>query len=157
MDRSARRRNMTVAACLTVLAASLGTTAVARKNAAAQGRNAAQAPVFEVDPLWPKPLPNHWVLGSIGGIGIDEQDHVWILNRGSRTLAANFKQLEMTPPWAMYCAWAPAVLEFHPAENRLRHWGGDPAGGPAFEWMDQEHGLAIDHKGNVWIGGGGGG
>jgi hypothetical protein len=158
MERSARRRNVTVAACLTVLAASLGTTAVARRGAATQDRSAAaQAPMFEVDPLWPKPLPNHWVLGSIGGIGIDEQDHIWILNRGSRTLAANFKQLEMRPPWAMCCASAPAVLEFDQAGNLLRRWGGDPAGGPGYEWMDQEHGLTIDHKGNVWIGGGGGG
>src|SRR5713101_834758 len=157
MERSARRRNLMAAAWLVLVVALLGTTSRSRKNAAAQDRNAAsQAPVFEVDPLWPKPLPNHWVLGSIGGIGVDEQDHVWILNRGSRTLADNFKQLEMNPPWAMCCASAPAVLEFDQAGNLLRHWGGFP-GGPGYEWFDQEHGLAIDFKGNVWIGGGTGG
>lgn len=124
---------------------------------AAQGNGGAvQAPTFEVDPLWPKPLPNHWVLGSLGGIAVDEQDHVWVLNRGSRTLADNFKQLEFDPPWALCCASAPAVLEFDQAGNLLRHWGGFP-GGPGYEWFDQEHGLAVDHKGNVWIGGGAGG
>jgi DNA-binding beta-propeller fold protein YncE len=124
---------------------------------AAQGNGGApQAPMFEVDPLWPKPLPNHWVLGSLGGIAVDEQDHIWVLNRGSRTLADNFKQLEFDPPWALCCASAPAVLEFDQAGNLLRHWGGFP-GGPGYEWFDQEHGLAIDHKGNVWIGGGAGG
>jgi hypothetical protein len=43
----------------------------------AEERNAAQAPAFEVDPLWPKPLPNHWVLGSTIGVSVDENDHVW--------------------------------------------------------------------------------
>ena len=78
---------------------------------AAQDHGAARAPMFEVDPLWPKPLPNHWVLGSLGGIAVDEQDHIWVLNRGSRTLAANFKQLEFNPPWAMCCASAPAAWD----------------------------------------------
>ena len=129
---------------------------IGSSRAAAQSRSPLQAPRFEVDPLWPKPLPNHWVLGSLGGIAVDEQDHIWVLNRGSRTLAANFKQLEFDPPWAMCCASAPAVLEFDQAGNLLRHWGGNP-GGPGYEWFDQEHGLAVDHKGSVWIGGGAGG
>src|SRR5262245_10600820 len=123
---------------------------------AAQSRSPVQAPRFEVEPLWPKPLPNHWVLGSLGGIAVDDQDHIWVLNRGSRTLAANFKQLEFNPPWAMCCASAPAVLEFDQAGNRLRHRGGYP-GGPGYEWFDQEHGLAVDNKGNVYMGGGTGG
>ena len=36
--------------------------AVLQKHAEAQG-STVQAPVFEVDPLWPKPLPNNWLLG----------------------------------------------------------------------------------------------
>jgi DNA-binding beta-propeller fold protein YncE len=145
-------------ACLITLFVALGIAVrPGEPRVEAQTRGAAvQAPRFEVDPLWPKPLPNHWVLGSLGGIAVDEQDHVWILNRGSRTLADNFKQLEMSPPWAMCCASAPAVLEFDEAGNLLRHWGGFP-GGPGYEWFDQEHGLAVDFKGNVWIGGGTGG
>jgi hypothetical protein len=119
---------MTVAAGLMIVAAVLGMTGRSRRNASAQEKSgASQAPMFEVDPLWPKPLPNHWVLGSIGGIGIDEQDHVWILNRGSRTLAANFKQLEMTPPWAMCCASAPAVLEFVQASSGWTRNMGSPS------------------------------
>jgi DNA-binding beta-propeller fold protein YncE len=126
------------------------------RAAAQEHGGAARAPMFEVDPLWPKPLPNHWVLGSLGGIAVDDQDHIWVLNRGSRTLAANFKQLEFNPPWAMCCGSAPAVLEFDQAGNLLRHWGGYP-GGPGYEWFDQEHGLAVDNKGNVYMGGGTGG
>ncbi len=123
---------------------------------AQSGEGAVQAPIFVVDPLWPKPLPNHWVLGSLGGIAVDEQDHIWVLNRGSRTLADNFKQLEKNPPWAICCASAPAVLEFDQEGTLLRNWGGFP-GGPGYEWFDQEHGLTVDHKGNLWIGGGTGG
>src|SRR5438128_7895190 len=40
------------------------------------------APVFEVDPFWPKPLPNHWILGSTIGVGVDSKDHVFIIHRG---------------------------------------------------------------------------
>src|SRR5438105_3665363 len=152
-----RKQTVRVAALVLaiVLVAVIGTRVRAQRGASTQNRPP-MAPQFEVDVLWPKPLPNHWVLGSIGGIGVDDQDHVWILHRGSNTLAENFKQLEFNPPWAMCCASAPAVLEFDQAGTLLRHWGGFP-GGPGYEWFDQEHGLAIDYKGNVYIGGGTGG
>src|SRR5688572_32597352 len=39
------------------------------------------APRFEVDPFWPKPLPNHWVLGSTIGVSVDSRDHIWIIHR----------------------------------------------------------------------------
>ena len=152
---STRKVFLIVPACLLALVAA--DTHVVERTVEAQDRGrAVQAPMFEVDPLWPKPLPNHWVLGSLGGITVDEQDHIWVLNRGSRTLADNFKQLEKNPPWAICCGSAPAVLEFDQAGTLLRRWGGNP-GGPGYEWFDQEHGLAIDHKGNVWLGGGSGG
>ena len=46
------------------------------KTAAAQGKSSVQAPKFEVDPMWPKPLPNHWLLGATIGVSVDAQDHV---------------------------------------------------------------------------------
>src|SRR5690349_24377858 len=63
-------------------------------TAAAQAQGAPMAPRFEVDPLWPKPLPNHWVLGSAIGVWVDSDDHVWIIHRSSATLNANEKPLE---------------------------------------------------------------
>ena len=42
-----------------------------------------QAPRFEVDPMWPKPLPNHWVIGQRIGVSVDAQDHIWIIHRGA--------------------------------------------------------------------------
>ena len=63
------------------------------RELAGQSRNSVQAPHFEVDPMWPKPLPNHWVLGSTIGVSVDERDHVWIIHRGSATLGNNEKGL----------------------------------------------------------------
>ena len=108
--------------------------------------------MFEVDPFWPKPLPNHWVLGAAVGVWVDAQDHVWMIHRGDNP--NTIKGLEMKPPFSeMCCATAPLVLEFDQKGTLLRHWGP----GPNDPWMDQEHGIHIDHKNNVWLGGGGGG
>jgi hypothetical protein len=111
-----------------------------------------QAPYFEVDPLWPKPLPNHWLLGSTIGVSVDEQDHVWIIHRSSATLGDNEKGLELTPPRGECCAGAPPVLEFDPEGNLVSSWGGP---GDGYEWPASNHGIAVDTRGNVWIGGNG--
>ena len=122
------------------------------RELAGQSRNSVQAPYFEVDPLWPKPLPNHWVLGSTIGVSVDEKDHVWIIHRGSATLGNNEKGLELNPPTGECCAGAPPVLEFDPEGNLVGHWGGP---GEGYEWPASNHGITIDYKGNVWIGGNG--
>jgi DNA-binding beta-propeller fold protein YncE len=122
------------------------------RELAGQNRNGAQAPYFEVDPLWPKPLPNHWVLGSTIGVSVDERDHVWIIHRSSATLGNNEKGLELNPPTGECCAGAPPVLEFDAEGNLVSHWGGP---GEGYEWPVSNHGITIDHKGNVWIGGNG--
>ena len=54
----------------------------------------AQAPTFEVDPFWPKPLPNHWVTGSTIGLSVDAQDNVWTIHRPD-TVEANFKAADL--------------------------------------------------------------
>ena len=122
------------------------------RELAGQSRNSVQAPYFEVDPMWPKPLPNHWVLGSTIGVSVDERDHVWIIHRGSATLGNHEKGLELNPPTGECCAGAPPVLEFDPEGNLVGHWGGP---GEGYEWPASNHGITIDHKGNVWIGGNG--
>ncbi len=60
-------------------------------TAAAQAKGGVQAPRFEVDPLWPKPLPNHWLLGMTIGVSVDSRNHVWIIHRSSATLGNNEK------------------------------------------------------------------
>ena len=117
------------------------------RSLAAQGT--LQAPRFEVDPFWPKPLPNNWVLGETIGLGIDSQDHVWIVHRADRVNAVE-GAADQNPPTASCCRKAPWVLEFDPAGNLIGHWGGP---GPGYEWPGSNHGIFVDYKDNVWIGG----
>ena len=42
---------------------------------------AADAPKFQVDPAWPKPLPNNWIMGAAAGVAVDAQDHIWVVQR----------------------------------------------------------------------------
>jgi len=107
------------------------------------------APKFEVDLTWPKPLPNNWILGSAVGVSTDSNDHVWIIHRPG-SLEPGEMHATTSPPTAQCCAPAPPILEFDQAGNLLRHWGGP---GEGFDWPVSNHGITIDHKGNVWIGG----
>src|SRR3984957_8022892 len=131
---------MVLAGCLAI--------GIGSRNAVAHA-SAVRAPRFEVDPLWPKPLPNHWVMGMTIGVSVDAQDHIWIINR-PRTNAPRELHAQSDPPAAECCASAPPVLEFDQAGTLLRHWGGP---GDGFDWPVSNHGITIDYKGNVWIGG----
>jgi len=122
--------------------------AILQHQAEAQGASV-QAPRFVVDPLWPKPLPNNWLLGWTIGVWVDEQDHVWIIHRGAGGLHNNEKGAELNPPIAECCRTAPPILVFDPAGNLVRHWGGP---GPGYEWPQSNHGIHVDYKGNVWLG-----
>jgi hypothetical protein len=141
--------------CGTALAASilgLGVgQAVLQKRAEAQG-STVQAPIFEVDPLWPKPLPNNWLLGWTIGIWVDELDHVWVIHRGAGGLHNNERGAELNPPIAECCRTAPPILVYDSDGTLLRTWGGP---GPGYEWPQSNHGIHVDYKGNVWIGGNG--
>ncbi|MBV8030509.1 MAG: hypothetical protein JO035_03265, partial [Betaproteobacteria bacterium] len=140
-----------VAAFLALVAILGCTQSILDRQPAAPGETV-QAPVFEVDPLWPKPLPNHWLLGMTIGVWVDEQDNVWIVHRGGATLNNNERGAELNPPTGECCRAAPPVLVFDPAGNLVRHWGGP---GPGYEWPQSNHGIFVDYKGNVWIGGNG--
>jgi len=147
-----RNRSLVAGASVVALLVIMGISqSVLERTAAAQNKGAVQAPRFEVDPLWPKPLPNHWILGSTIGVWVDTDDHVWIIHRSTATLGNNEKTLETKQ--GECCAGAPPVLEFDQEGNLLRHWGGP---GQGYEWPDSNHGIFIDYKGNVWVGGNGG-
>ncbi|HYV61742.1 MAG TPA: hypothetical protein VE958_03655, partial [Bryobacteraceae bacterium] len=111
-----------------------------------------QAPRFGVDPMWPKPLPNHWIMGNTIGVSVDSKDHIWIIHRAG-SLEAKEVYATTNPPGSECCTPAPAVLEFDEEGNLLGHWGG--ADGPGYEWPASNHGITVDYKGNVWIGGNG--
>ncbi|MEA2989686.1 MAG: hypothetical protein QOG83_2397, partial [Alphaproteobacteria bacterium] len=113
--------------------------------AVAQG---ADVPKFEVDPFWPKPLPNNWTLGQVAGVAVDERDHVWIMQR-PRSLSRLEAAAAQTPPRGKCCVPAPPVIEFDPAGNVVQAWGGDGAG---YDWPKQEHGIRVVGD-SVWFGG----
>jgi hypothetical protein len=118
----------------------------------AEAQSGVTAPMFEVDPLWPKPLPNSWVLGWTIGLWVDEQDHIWVIHRGASGLHNNERGAELSPPIAECCRTAPPVLVYEPGGGLVRSWGGP---GEGYEWPQSNHGIHVDYKGNVWIGGNG--
>jgi hypothetical protein len=110
------------------------------------------APRFEVDPFWPKPLPNHWVLGSAIGVSVDSRDHVWIIHRGASLNPQTEASAGVNTPEGECCTAAPPVLEFDPEGNLVGSWGGS---GEGFDWPESNHGITVDHMDNIWIGGNG--
>src|SRR5437016_8543598 len=133
-----------------VLALLLAASSILQKRAAVEAAGV-QAPRFEVDPLWPKPLPNHWLLGQTIGVSVDDKDHIWIIHR-----AGSLEQGELhaatNPPIAQCCAPAPPVLNYDQEGNLLVSWGGR---GEGYDCPESNHGITIDYKGNVLIGGNG--
>ena len=119
--------------------------------AATAGGGPDSAPVYEVDPFWPKPLPNDWLIGQVGGIAVDAQDHVWVLQRpGSMT--RDEAGAAQDPPLSSCCHPAPPVLELDAGGSLIQSWGGPGAG---YDWPQTEHGIFIDHEDNVWVAGSG--
>jgi DNA-binding beta-propeller fold protein YncE len=143
----------------------------------------ATAPSFVVDPSWPKPLPNNWLIGQVGGLAVDSQDNIWVYHRGrsfeessawglgvagtdadgspidalgfSRTLAEQI---------AGCCTVAPSVLKFDQEGNLLDAWGGPQDPGflenncreeEGCFWPGREHGIYVDHNDFVYISGNG--
>lgn len=106
---------------------------------AVEAQGAAEYPVFEADPNWPQKLPYNWIMGHVPSVAVDSRDHVFVLSRPN-TLAPEDRARS-----------APPVVEYDAAGKFVNAWGGP--GIPGFDWPDSEHGIAIDYKNNVWIGG----
>ena len=144
------KQNWYTAGAVAALLVILGCAEKALDNAAeAQGK---QAPMFEVDPFWPKPLPNQWILGSTIGIGVDSRDHVYVIHRRDTFNERTEIGAATDPVKADCCIPAPNVLEFDAAGNLVNHWGGP---GEGYTWPESNHGITIDSKDNIWIGGNG--
>src|ERR1700693_811885 len=94
------------------------------------------APRFEVDPSWPKPLPEGWITGQLGGVCTDSHDHIVVVNRR-----------DITAEEAETAQQAPSIIMFDMAGNVLASWG-DPNVVP-----HSIHGCAFDPENNVWVGG----
>lgn len=108
---------------------------------------AQSAPRYQVDPSWPKQLPNNWIIGQVGGIAVDGQDHIWVFQR-PRSNTVDELSAAQEPPLAECCKAAPSVMEFDTNGTLLRSWGGP---GYAPNWPRTEHGIYVDRAGNVWL------
>lgn len=117
--------DLRVAAC--VLAA---IAAISYPSPHAQTR----APKYEVDLSWPKPLPDRWVLGGLGGVCVDGQDHVLILNRQD-VLEGDLNAGHLAPP----------LIELDGAGNVVHSWG------DAHLLESRLHSCHFDRDNNVWV------
>ncbi len=115
-------------------------------------------PIYKVDPSWPKPLPNKWLMQGVPVMVTDKDDHVWVISR-PRDVNPDESGAATTPPRTDCCIAAPAVLEFDTDGNLLKGWGkpdyvpGWPAEGIARPGAGAEHAIVVDRQGNVWIDG----
>jgi hypothetical protein len=122
--------------CLTI-ASFVVAGAVLSSGGVAYAAAAKPMPEFEVDAAWPH-MPANMRFGDVSSISIDAEDNAFVLTR-PRTLSDED-----------YPMRAPPVTVFDSDGNYLRGWGGDGAG---YEWPQREHGIMIDSKGFVWLGG----
>jgi hypothetical protein len=95
----------------------------------------AGTPRFELDPTWLK-VPAGWVLGQVSSTAGDAEGHLWVLHRPRSVRAGQ--------------ATGPPVMEFDADGRYLRGWGGP---GQGYDWPESEHGIFVDYRGHVWIGG----
>jgi DNA-binding beta-propeller fold protein YncE len=126
-----RGRRVAIGGALLVSFAAVGGLSRSAESAAPE------RPIFQVDPAWPT-IPNGWSLGQVSSAAADANDHIWMLHR-SRVIRKGQKT-------------GPPVMEFDAAGRYVQGWGGP---GEGYEWPQSEHGVYVDYKGFVWIGGNG--
>ncbi|HEX3868619.1 MAG TPA: hypothetical protein VHV78_17780 [Gemmatimonadaceae bacterium] len=125
-------------------------SADAPKNGGKSSAPGSAAPIFQVDPLWPKPMGNEWILGSVTGVAVDAQDHVFIVNLTDSFTPRTEIGSGTNPPTGECCTPAPNVVEYDASGAMVGHWGGP---GQGYDWPEQNGGIGVDPSGNVWIGG----
>ncbi len=135
-----------------VLVAPVAQARAQRPPVAVSG-TALRAPRFVVDPMWPDPMPNHWILGSATGVAVDRRDHIYVVHLTDSFNQRTESGLASNPPTGECCAPAPNVLEFDAAGRLVGHWGGR---GTDADWPEMNAGIAVDDRDAVWIGGSGG-
>lgn len=108
-------------------------------------------PTYELDPSWPKPLPNDWTFGETWGVAVDSRDHPWVLHSTNQNDRDIFDRVAKEGR-----KLAPPVIEFDRQGSVLQAWGGP---GKGYSWPEgqdwAEHGLWIDRRDEVWVAGNG--
>ena len=124
-------------------------TAVSSSFYPSESATAKDAPRYKVEAAWPGNLPFTWALGMINGMAVGPDDHVWVLH-DPRSMPVDLKGAAENPAAVECCIPAPEVLEMDQSGKVLRAWSGRER---ISTWPLQAHGLSVDKKGNVWIGG----
>jgi len=106
-------------------------------------------PEYRPDIDWPKPLPNKWLIQSVTGMYVDDDDNIWVLNRPG-SISGDESNAEADPPISECCVRPPAVLKFDQEGNLLASWGSENY---VEGWPIAPHTIFTDSDGNVWIGG----
>src|SRR5262245_54824072 len=104
-------------------------------------------PQFQVDPFFPKALPNNWLLSQVSGIRMDRNNNLWLVHRAG---ALTERELAADRGQARCCSKTPPVLVFDQSGNVIKSWGGP---GQGYNWPKSEHGIYIDDNDFVWIAG----
>jgi DNA-binding beta-propeller fold protein YncE len=128
----ARFRGSKIAVAVAVAAVSVVISGLITRASA----QATAVPQFKYDPSWPKPLPEGWVLGSVGSVCVDARDHVFVVTRG-----------EPAPKERNLATPAPPVIEFDADGNVVNSWGNRAL------MAKTAHGCFIDKDGNFWTAG----
>lgn len=124
----------------------------------ARAKSGPATPIYKVDPFWPKPLPNKWIIQGVPDLVVDKDDHIWVMNR-PRDIMPDESGAATDPPRTDCCKAAPSVLEFDTEGNLIKGWGGPgyvpdwPAPGIERPGPAAEHGILVDRQGNVWMSG----
>ena len=148
----------------------LAVSAIASHPTAYAAQAAAKAvdeiPTFKYDPDWPKPLPNAWVTGQVGGVFMEKNDHLWVAQRPATT--TGITERYVLTEGGSCCSPPPPIIEYDPEGNMVQAWGPihiqDPqtkkqallpkqVSGPYPEdmWPVSEHAVYVDYKNNVWV------
>jgi len=157
-----RKRNLLIASSLLalIIACGVGQSAVedaVEESAAMAMGDGPMVPMFAVDPLWPKNLPDHWLMGPTIGVDVDSTDTIWLVHRNTpdQFVARTEVGLAQDPPLSECCQPGPPVLAFDQDGNLVYSWGGPGTETGDYVWPGSNHGITIDHMDNVWIGGNG--
>ena len=97
------KRNLLIGATFVIAIFGLVVAERALEQTAAAQAKSGQVPIFEVDPFWPKAMPNNWVFGQTIGLGIDEKDQVWIIHRGNDPSNLDGTEYATPPPRTGHC------------------------------------------------------
>ena len=148
-------KKLAIASLLTASLVALGIGQSKLQEPTIAASNDVMAPAFLVDPLWPKPLPNHWITGNTIGVDVDDRDHIFTVHRNTENMFGGRTEIGLALGVAECCTPAPPILEYDIEGNLINAWGGPVEGAP-YQCPESNHGIEVAANGDVWIGGNGG-